>query len=104
MQVLRRWRFVGHRLERWLVPTLFSPALTTSRFRPPDYIKFTYPLVHVLASIAWGGIDHGAGYDGSSQTAYLDSTLRWGLDWMIKAHPSANTLYVQVGQASVDNK
>lgn len=25
-----------------------------------------------------------AGYDMANQTAYLDSMLRWGLDWLIK--------------------
>ena len=25
------------------------------------------------------------GYDLTNQTAYLDSMLRWGLDWLIKA-------------------
>jgi hypothetical protein len=35
----------------------------------------------------------------ANQTAYLDGMLRWGLDWMIKAHPSNSTLYVQVGDS-----
>lgn len=34
---------------------------------------------------------------------YWDETLRWGLDWMMKAHPSADVLYVQVGDGKVDN-
>jgi endoglucanase len=39
----------------------------------------------------------------ANQTAYLDSTLRWGLDWLIKAHPNPNTLYVLVGDGDRDN-
>lgn len=34
---------------------------------------------------------------------YWDETLRWGFDWMMKAHPSADVLYVQVGDGKVDN-
>ena len=55
-----------------------------------------------LMSICWGATDfgkgkpdmlnllkkfthtHGEGYDMANQTAYLDSMLRWGLDWLIK--------------------
>lgn len=56
-----------------------------------------------LMSICWGATDFGKGkpdmlslsekkityahckgYDTANQTAYLDSTLRWGLDWLIK--------------------
>jgi hypothetical protein len=47
--------------------------------------------------ICWGALDIGGnGYDDAGQTAYLDSTLRWGLDWLIKAHPKPDTLYVYV--------
>lgn len=34
---------------------------------------------------------------------YWDETLRWGFDWMMKAHPSADVLYVGVGDGKVDN-
>ncbi|KAF9516184.1 glycoside hydrolase family 9 protein [Hydnum rufescens UP504] len=68
-----------------------------------DYVKFTYPLTYTLTSICWGAIDFGKGYDLANQTAYLDSMLRWGLDWLIAAHPDNNTLIVQVGDPSIDN-
>lgn len=55
-------------------------------------------------SICWGALDAGQGYDLANQTTpYLDSMLRWGLDWLIKAHPSDNVLYVQVGDVNLDN-
>lgn len=35
---------------------------------------------------------HGHGYDLANQAAYLDGTLRWGLDWLIKVRgASINT-------------
>lgn len=68
-----------------------------------DYIKATFPLSWTLTSICWGALEYGAGYQAANQTAYLDSALRWGLDWLIKAHPSPNTLYVQVGDDHRDN-
>ena len=40
------------------------------------------------------------GYDSSNQTAYLDDMLRWGLDWLIKALPSDNVLFVQIADGS----
>ncbi|KAJ7499052.1 glycoside hydrolase family 9 protein [Mycena latifolia] len=61
-----------------------------------DYIKATFPLSFTLMSICWG-------YDMANQTAYLDSMLRYGLDWLIKAHPAPSTLYVLVGDANVDD-
>ncbi|KAA1466260.1 glycoside hydrolase family 9 protein [Dentipellis sp. KUC8613] len=68
-----------------------------------DYIKCTFPLSFTIMSVCWGANDFGRGYDMANQTAYLDDMLRWGLDWLIKAHPSPNTLYVQVADADLDN-
>ncbi|KAI0722260.1 Six-hairpin glycosidase [Cerioporus squamosus] len=77
--------------------------LTGGYYDAGDYVKYTYPLSFSLMSICWGGLDLGHGYDLANQTAYLDDMLRWGLDWLIKAHPSPNTLYVQVGDGNLDN-
>ena len=35
-------------------------------------------------SLCWGATDFGKGYDLANQTTYLDDTLRWGLDWLMK--------------------
>ncbi|KAH9059033.1 family 9 glycosyl hydrolase [Lactarius vividus] len=66
------------------------------------YVKSTFPLSFSIMSICWGAIDFGRGYDLANQTAYLDDMLRWGLDWLIKAHPASRTLYVQVADANLD--
>ncbi|KAF8264958.1 glycoside hydrolase family 9 protein [Lactarius quietus] len=68
-----------------------------------DYIKCTFPLSFSITSICWGAIDFGGGYDLANQTAYLDDMLRWSLDWLIKAHPASRTLFVQVGNADLDD-
>ncbi|KAF8914060.1 glycoside hydrolase family 9 protein [Gymnopilus junonius] len=68
-----------------------------------DYSKDTFPLSFVLTSICWGATDFGKGYDLANQTAYLDDTLRWGLDWLIKAHPNASSLVVFIANADKDN-
>ncbi|KIO33977.1 glycoside hydrolase family 9 protein [Tulasnella calospora MUT 4182] len=88
--------------------------LTGGYYDAGDYIKATYPMAFSLFSICWGANVHGQGYERAGQTAYLDEMLRWGLDWLmkahaeapacfLKAHPDANTLYVQVGDTAVDN-
>lgn len=77
--------------------------LTGGYYDAGDYIKATYPMAFSLFSICWGANVHGQGYERAGQTAYLDEMLRWGLDWLMKAHPDANTLYVQVGDTAVDN-
>ncbi|KXN86389.1 Endoglucanase E-4 [Leucoagaricus sp. SymC.cos] len=77
--------------------------LTGGYYDAGDYIKATFPLSFTLMSICWGATDFGKGYDLANQTAYLDGMLRWGLDWLIKAHPNDNTLYVLVGNPADDD-
>ncbi|KAJ4467541.1 9 glycosyl hydrolase [Lentinula aciculospora] len=77
--------------------------LTGGYYDAGDYIKVSFPLSFTLNSICWGGIDFGMGYDLSNQTSYLDSMLRWGLDWLIKMHPNNDTLYVEVADSNIDN-
>jgi hypothetical protein len=53
-----------------------------------DHIKATFPLVHSLTVLAWGMIDYPQGYTSSGQSSFLLSNLRWGMDYLIKAHPA----------------
>lgn len=77
--------------------------LTGGYYDAGDYIKCTFPLSAAVMSICWGATDFGKGYDLANQTPYLDDMLRWSLDWLIKAHPSNDTLFVQVADTNLTN-
>ncbi|KAG0072414.1 hypothetical protein BGZ89_006442 [Linnemannia elongata] len=68
-----------------------------------DYMKFIFPLTFTMTETCWGALEFWDGYQLANQTHYLDQMVRWGMDWLIKAHPNDNTLYVQVGLTEVDN-
>ncbi|KAF9212176.1 hypothetical protein BGZ59_007140 [Podila verticillata] len=68
-----------------------------------DYIKFILPYTFTMTQICWGALEFYDGYELANQTQYLDEMVRWGMDWLIKAHPNNNTLYVQIGIDEVDN-
>ncbi|KAG0380483.1 hypothetical protein BGX24_007967 [Mortierella sp. AD032] len=68
-----------------------------------DYLKFIFPLTFTLTETCWGALEFWDGYVLANQTHYLDQMVRWGMDWLIKAHPNDNTLYVQVGLGEIDN-
>ncbi|KAF9168133.1 hypothetical protein DFQ26_001310 [Actinomortierella ambigua] len=77
--------------------------LSGGYFDAGDYMKFIFPMTFAMTEICWGGLQFYEGYRLSNQTKYLDEMVRWGMDWLIKAHPNNNTLFVQVGLDSVDN-
>jgi hypothetical protein len=68
-----------------------------------DHGKFGLPMCGTLTLLAWGGIEYAAGYQASGQRAYLLGAVRWGADWILKAHPSVNVFYGQVGLGSLDH-
>ena len=53
-------------------------------------------MAYTMTVLAWGGIAYPAGYSSSGQTNYLLDAVKWGTDYFIKAHTSANVLYGQV--------
>ncbi|KAI1307055.1 hypothetical protein EDD11_004577 [Mortierella claussenii] len=77
--------------------------LTGGYYDAGDYIKFTFPLTFTLTEICYGGLEFFDGYVLANQTHYLDQMVRWGMDYLIKAHPDNNTLYVQVAIDEIDN-
>lgn len=68
-----------------------------------DHVKFTFPLSAALTMLAWGGIEYGEGYTRSGQWEQLLATVRWGTDWLLKAHTAPNELVAQVGDAVADH-
>jgi endoglucanase len=68
-----------------------------------DEVKFGLPEAYTMTTLAWGGIDNAAGYNAAGQMQYLLRNLRWGDDYIIRAHPSANVFYGQVGDGSSDH-
>ncbi|GAA5200971.1 hypothetical protein GCM10023322_80000 [Rugosimonospora acidiphila] len=68
-----------------------------------DEVKFGFPEAYSMTALAWGGLADPGGYTQSGQTQYLLRDLRWGDDYIIKAHPSAHVFYGQVGDGGSDH-
>ena len=73
-----------------------------------DHVKFGLPLASSLSTLAWGGITFRGGYQAADQLDQLLSTVRWGTDYLLKAHGTTSdgdTTYfiAQVGNGAVDH-
>ncbi|KAF2397745.1 Six-hairpin glycosidase [Trichodelitschia bisporula] len=66
-------------------------------FDAGNYIKATLPLCWVVTQLSWGAAMFGRGFDAADQTAYLDETLRTGLDWLLEASSKDGELVVLIG-------
>jgi len=68
-----------------------------------DHVKFGFPAASTATMLAWGALEFEAGHKDAGQHDALLRNLRWINDYFIKAHPSANVFYGQVGNGSIDH-
>ncbi|MDU0292851.1 glycoside hydrolase family 9 protein [Saccharothrix longispora] len=69
-----------------------------------DHVKFGLPFAASMTMLAWGAVENRGAYEDSGQLRHLLANLKWGTDWIIKAHPSPNVVYGQVGAGDDDHK
>ncbi|SER64743.1 Fibronectin type III domain-containing protein [Lentzea albida] len=68
-----------------------------------DHVKFGLPFAFSMSMLAWGAVENRAAYTSSGQLPHLLANLRHGTDWIIKAHPSPNVVYGQIGAGNPDH-
>ncbi|MFF0173430.1 glycoside hydrolase family 9 protein [Micromonospora profundi] len=78
--------------------------LTGGWYDAGDHVKFGFPMAFSATMLAWGAVEYRSGYTSSGQLPHLLNNLRFVNDYFIKAHPSANVLYGQVGKGDDDHK
>ncbi|MDI1460877.1 glycoside hydrolase family 9 protein [Catellatospora sp. KI3] len=78
--------------------------LTGGWFDAGDHVKFGFPMAFTTTMLAWGAVEYRAGYAASGQLTALLNNLRVPNDYFIKAHPSPNVLYGQIGKGDDDHK
>ncbi len=77
--------------------------LTGGYYDAGDGVKFGLPMAGAMTLLAWGGIEFQPGYEKSEQWGALLDAVRWGADWLMKAHPEPAVFYGQVGRGDLDH-
>ncbi|KAI4373149.1 hypothetical protein MLD38_011308 [Melastoma candidum] len=68
-----------------------------------DHVKFGLPMAFSLTMLSWGAIEGSKEITGLNQMGNTLDAIRWGTDYLIKAHPQPNLLWAQVGDGSSDH-
>ncbi len=77
--------------------------LTGGWYDAGDHVKFGLPMAGSTTLLAWGVTEYEDAYKKSGQYNYMLDNLRWVNDYFIKAHPSPNVLWGQVGNGNLDH-
>jgi len=68
-----------------------------------DNMKYNITEATTTTILAWGALEYKQAYINSGQWNWLLNQLRWSTDFFIKAHPSANVFYGQIGMTASDH-
>nr|AHL27899.1 cellulase [uncultured bacterium] len=77
--------------------------LTGGWYDAGDHVKFGFPMAFSVTMLAWGVADYRQAYEQAGQLDELLANIKWATDYFIKAHPSPNVLYGQVGNGGTDH-
>ena len=81
--------------------------LTGGYYDAGDHVKFGMPMASSMAILSWGGVEYETAYKEMGQWDDLLDAVKWGTDWILKAHVNPNgqtqQVYVQVGDGYLDH-
>ncbi|KAL0317064.1 UNVERIFIED_CONTAM: Endoglucanase 12 [Sesamum angustifolium] len=68
-----------------------------------DNVKFGLPLAFTVTMLSWSVVEFGSQLEARNELRNALAAVKWGTDYLIKAHPEANVLYGQVGDGKTDH-
>jgi len=71
--------------------------LTGGFYDAGDNIKFGFPMAYSMTVLSWGVLEFYDAYQLTEELPYIIDVIKWGTDYILKAHTSKYELYGQVG-------
>ncbi|EAZ42601.1 hypothetical protein OsJ_27165 [Oryza sativa Japonica Group] len=78
--------------------------LTGGYYDAGDNVKFGYPMAFTVTLLGWSAVEYGAAVAAAGELGNLRAAIRWGADFLLRAHASPTTLYTQVGDGNADHQ
>ncbi|XXG61389.1 hypothetical protein AAC387_Pa05g0018 [Persea americana] len=68
-----------------------------------DNVKFGLPMAFTITMMSWSIVEYGKQLAASGELSHAMEAVKWGTDYLIKAHPEPNVLYGEVGDGDNDH-
>lgn len=68
-----------------------------------DNVKFGLPMAFTITMMSWSILEYGKQMAASGELGHAIDAVKWGTDYLIKAHPQPNVLYGEVGDGNTDH-
>ncbi|CAA6672898.1 unnamed protein product [Spirodela intermedia] len=69
-----------------------------------DNVKFVWPMSFSVTLLSMALVEYGSQVAAASQLGNLRTAIRWGTDFILRAHTSPTTFYTQVGDGNSDHQ
>lgn len=66
-----------------------------------DNVKFGLPMAFTITMMSWSILEYGKQMAASGELGHAIDAVKWGTDYLIKAHPEPNVLYGEVINSSL---
>ncbi len=81
--------------------------LTGGYYDAGDHVKFGFPMAASMTLLSWGALEYEEAYQSSGQLGELMEAVRWGTDYILKAHITeggkTQAFWGQVGDGNADH-
>jgi hypothetical protein len=61
-----------------------------------DHVKFTFTQSWAVATLSWGLLEYWDAFEQAGELDHMLDCLRWPLNYLLKASPTADLLFYQV--------
>ncbi|XP_068664724.1 endoglucanase 6-like [Aristolochia californica] len=68
-----------------------------------DNVKFGLPMAFTITMMSWSIVEYGKQMAAAGELGHALEAVKWGTDYLIKAHPEPNVLYGEVGDGNTDH-
>nr|DAD28043.1 TPA_asm: hypothetical protein HUJ06_029511 [Nelumbo nucifera] len=68
-----------------------------------DNVKFGFPMAFTVTMLSWSAVEFGAELSAKKELKHALDAIKWGTDYLIKAHPQPDVLYGEVGDGNSDH-
>ncbi|KAK9145417.1 hypothetical protein Sjap_005320 [Stephania japonica] len=68
-----------------------------------DNVKFGLPMAFTITMMSWSIAEYGKQMAANGELRHAMEAVKWGTDYLIKAHPQPNVLYGEVGDGNSDH-
>ncbi len=63
-----------------------------------DNMKFGFPMAFSMTLLSWSAVDFREELKQAGQLGHTLNAIRWGTDYLLKAHTAPNELWIQVSK------